>query len=405
MIEIIKLALASLSINRLRSVLTMFGVIWGIATVIILVSVINGFRVENEKMFEYMGADLLVLEYSPFYEANGVRYPLSFDEDDASFIEANSMLIESAAPQIQEWREMQVEDKKRWFGLSATTEKMDDIQRLELASGRFITTVDNENASKVIVIGERVREFFFGNDTDVIGKKITMSGSTFTIIGVLQEQNTHNDWRTYIPLKTYESAISPMAERRSWGSALIYAKLKDLKRYDQAREEVRRILAARHGFEPTDEEAIRFRDFSEYRSQVNLLLLIMFTITYAIGLITLALGAVGVMNIMLVNVKERIREIGLRKAIGASRPSIGMQFLAEALILMLIGGVIGIILGVFVVGVLRELPLPEGFPVPAISAGIIYTAFAVNILVGIIAGTYPALQAASLDPIVALRTE
>jgi len=166
-----------------------------------------------------------------------------------------------------------------------------------------------------------------------------------------------------------------------------------------------KILSARHGFDPNDEEAIRVRDFSERRAEINILMLIMMVISYAIGVMTLAIGAVGVMNIMLVSVRERVREIGLRKAVGASRARILAQFLTEALILTLVGGFVGIALGFLVVGILVKVPLPEGFPPPAISAGIVYSAFMVNIVVGVIAGTYPAMQAASLDPIVALRTE
>ncbi len=386
----------------------MFGVLWGIATVIILVSVVNGFRHENEKWLEDMGVNLLVLEYSSFYLKEGVKYPLSYDEEDARFLEANSPLVEEASPQMEEWREMQVGTEKDWFGLTATTSDMRELRDYQLETGRFLSPVDEKNASKVAVIGSRVKETFFGEDTGasaVVGESIVISGVTFEIVGVLAERSGRTDWSVTIPITTYQTSLAKLGQGARWGNMTIYAKLVDQREYEGAVTQVRRMLASKHGFDPADEMAVRVRDFSERRAETNVLLMIMFLITYTIGIVTLAIGAVGVMNIMLVNVRERVREIGLRKAIGASRLAITSQFLVEALTLMVMGGLAGIALGVLVVGVLRALPLPEGFPSPILTLPTIYTALIVNILVGVTAGTYPALVASAFDPIVALRTE
>lgn len=418
MLELLKVAITSLSANRLRAVLTMFGVIWGIATVIILVSVINGFRVQNEKWFKDMGIDLLVLEYSHFYVKDGRRYPLMFNEEDADFLEASAFLVESAAPQIEEWREMQVGTKKQWFGLIATTAKIKDIRNYTLEEGRFISVVDEQNASKVVVIGSRVKEEFFGSSEQgtspkafflpqlpPLGAEITISGVTFKVIGVLSPRVGMSDWAVIMPISTYKTSLAALSHGMRWGNMTVYAKLRDQQSFDEAVSQVKSILSARHGFDPQDEMALRVRDFSERRAEVNLLLVILFVITYTIGIITLAIGAVGVMSIMLVNVRERVREIGLRKAVGATSGKIVIQFLAEALTIMVIGGFIGIVLGILVVGLLAKVPFPEGFPTPTLTASTIYSAIIVNLLVGVCAGTYPALQAASLDPILALRSE
>ena len=300
---------------------------------------------------------------------------------------------------------MQVGDTKEWFGLNATTDKMNAIRGYTLSAGRFISPIDYESASKVCVIGSEVKKTFFGENVPALGKTIMVSQVGLKVIGVLSERGGRSDYVVIVPLSTYEASFARLTSTRGWGGFVIYARLKDPKRYDEARQKIIKILAARHGFEPKDEEAIRVRDFSERRAEINVLMLIMMVISYAIGVMTLAIGAVGVMNIMLVSVRERVREIGLRKAVGAGRARILAQFLTEALILTLIGGLIGIALGLLVVGVLMKSPLPEGFPPPAVSAGIVYSAIIVNIVVGIVAGTYPAMQAASLDPIVALRTE
>ncbi len=404
--QLLNIALRGLSANRLRAVLTMFGVVWGIATVIILVAVINGFRISNEKMFQDMGIDLLVMEYSRFYIKEGTRYPLTFDEEDAKFIQANHPEIEFSAPQLEEWREMQVGDKKEWFGINATTPEMKDIRGYILEAGRFITLVDEENSSKVIVIGARVKEEFFGESgKPVLGSLIAISGKHFQIVGILAERAGFSDWAVIMPISTYKNSLAQLGHGGGWGNRVIYAKLKQQSSYEKTREEIRSMLSARHGFEADDDMAIRFRDFQERRAEANKMLIILFLITYLIGLITLAIGAVGVMNIMLVNVRERVREIGLRKAIGATIFSITAQFLAEALLLMMIGGLIGIVFGTFVVGILRQIPMPEGFPTPIVTIPTIYSALIVNILVGAIAGAYPAYVAASLDPILALRSE
>jgi putative ABC transport system permease protein len=168
---------------------------------------------------------------------------------------------------------------------------------------------------------------------------------------------------------------------------------------------VKRLLAARHGYDVTDESAIRVRDFAEWRDMAKKIFGMFFAVFYTIGILTLAIGAVGVMNVMLVSVQERTREIGLRKAIGATFYVILTQFMAESLAIALIGGIMGMAVGLLLTGIMRMAPLPDTFPPPVVTATTIYIAVAVNIVVGLLAGTLPARQAASLDPIVALGSE
>ncbi|OPX23946.1 MAG: hypothetical protein B1H03_00105 [Planctomycetales bacterium 4484_113] len=405
MCELFKLALTSLGLNKLRAGLTMFGIIWGIATVIILVSVISGFAKQNQQMWKDMGVNLLIMEYAPYFTRDGTRMPLTPDPADAAFIEEYNPLVRAAAPQVEEWRQMQVGAKKDFFGISATTPHMRGIRDYRLAAGRFFGPIDYDNCSKVAVVGCEVKNTLWGEGASVLGKQLAVSGVTFTVIGEMERRRGGSDHRVFIPLSTYEKSLARLGESRGRGNFSIYAALKNQMQYDATQTMLRRMLAARHGFDPSDEEAIRFRDFSRWRQQSQVLLLMMFIVSYFVGVTTLAVGAVGVMNIMLVSVGERVREIGLRKALGAPSGSILGQFLLEALILTLAGGFFGIVLGLTLVGLLRLLPLPEQFPTPVITANTICIAVVVNVVVGLIAGTYPARQAALLDPIVALRTD
>lgn len=403
--ELLKLALTSLGLNKLRAGLTMFGIIWGIATVIILVSVISGFAKQNEQMWEDMGVNLLIMEYSPYFTKDDTRIPLVPDAGDAGFIAEYNPLVRTAAPQVDEWRQMQVGMKSEYFGVTATTPSMQEIRDYQVAGGRFFGLVDYDACSKVAVLGDDVRKTLWGEDAEPIGEQLSISGVTFTVIGLMPEHRGHSDHSVFIPLSTYEKSLARLGRARGRGNFSIYAALKNQMDYDTAKTMLQRTLAARHGFDPSDEEAIRFRDFSRWRQQSQVMLAMMFIVSYFVGMTTLAAGAVGVMNIMLVSVGERVCEIGLRKALGAPRAAVLGQFLLEALILTLIGGAIGIVLGLALVGVLRQLPLPEEFPTPVATVNTVCIAVVVNIIVGLIAGTYPARRAAGLDPIVALRTE
>ncbi|MCD6282030.1 ABC transporter permease [bacterium] len=411
MLELLKLATASLLSQRARTFLTMFGIVWGIAAVIILVSIVGGFKAQNDEMWLGMGIDKVQLRYSDSYEVAGTRYPLVADAEDADFIVAYSANVRRAGVEQEEWRQMEAitgashsgSAEGDWYGVVGMTPPLRELRDLKVEHGRFLSTVDYDQASKVVVIGNEVAKGLWGEDAVPVGEILGISGTNFTVVGITPEDAGRMRWRVLMPLQTYETSLGLVGQR---GNFSIMVEMKDPKLYNQTVVEIRRMLAARHGFDPDDEDAIRFEDFARWRERGQAMFLAMFVVFYFVGVMTLAIGAVGVMNILLVSVRERTREIGLRKALGAPRRSVLAQFLLEALILTTIGGAVGIALGLSAVGMLRgTMGEVEGFPTPVVTMTSVYAAIAVNLLVGILAGTYPARQAATVDPIVALRAE
>jgi len=411
MLELLKLATASLLNQRARTFLTMFGIVWGIAAVIILVSIVGGFKAENDEMWLGMGIDKVQLRYSDSYEVADTRYPLVADADDADFIVAYSSNVRRAGVEQEEWRQMEAitgashegSAEGDWYGIVGMTPQLRELRGLHAEHGRFLSAVDYDQASKVVVIGNEVAKSLWGEDAVPVGEILGISGTNFTVVGITPEDAGRMRWRVLMPLQTYETSLGLVGQT---GRFSITVEMKDPELYDQTVIELRRMLAARHGFDPSDEDAIRFEDFARWREQGQAVFLAMFVVFYFVGVMTLAIGAVGVMNILLVSVRERTREIGLRKALGAPKRSVLGQFLLEALLLTTIGGIVGIALGLSAVGFLRgTMGEVEGFPTPVVTMTSVYAAVAVNLVVGILAGTYPARQASSVDPIVALRAE
>lgn len=402
--DLLKLVFGNLMAHRGRAALTMFGIAWGIATVVYLIAMVSGFKVQNVKQMNSWGVNMLVLDYQRYYDLDGTLMPLTHDVADAAYIVENCPYVVRAVPRVENWARMSAGDKERRFNFIASTPDVQQQMEIETLHGRFFNSVDYDTESKVVVVGHRVAEHFWGEGENAVGEQLTASGTVFDVIGQVDRQRTSSDWSVYVPLSVYEGMFGRVGEGNA-GALTIYATLDNVTNFDKGSVMVRRLLAAKHGFGPDDENAIRLRDYSEWREEATRIFLMFFALFYSIGLITLAIGAVGVMNVMLISVQERTREIGLRKALGATPGSILLQFILEALLITLIAGFIGLTVGLMLSGIMRQLPLPDEFPPPVITAAAIYVAVTVNVVVGILAGALPARQAARLDPIVSMRAE
>ena len=399
--------------QRTRTFLTMFGIIWGIAAVIILVAIIQGFKSRNEQFFAGVGVDKIQLQYSDTYEKDGVIYPLQHDVLDKDFILHYSPNIAAATIETTSFRPVERVGRmegmggggegESWFRICGVTQDYTRLRTYDVAHGRLISIIDDETSQKVCVVGSHVVESLWMKGANPVGQQVAIAGVVFSIVGSLEQSQSFNDFSILIPYSTYDNTL---ATQRRGGNFTLSLLLKDPALYDATRIQVIRMLAARHGFDPSDEDAIRVQDFARFREETVKLFAMMFILVYFVGMMTLAIGAVGVTNIMLVNVKERTKEIGLRKALGATAGKVLWQFITEALLLTVVGGLVGITLGLMLVASLYPMAAKtEAFPTPVVTISSIIVAAVVNVLVGVIAGSYPASQAAHLDPIQSLRDQ
>jgi putative ABC transport system permease protein len=407
--ESVKMALDTLRTNKMRSGLTILGIVIGVMTVITISSVINGLNTSISNMVASFGTNVLWVFRLPFLAQPTsemlARKQLTYD-DMTALGELPHVVASSAALQYTD-RTFGVGSVVAKFGLR----KADNVS-LEgdtpsslvvydkvLSAGRFFTTTDQDRAADVTVLGHDVEQALFGS-VDPIGKEVVIAGRTFTVIGVYEKQKTAfgggknpNDSFAYFTISTFHKLHPEILDY--W----ISVKFDEQKNKELVTDEIRELLRRRRKVhnEAGDNFAIFGSDsITKLWNQITgSLFLLMFGLS-AVGLMV---GGVGVMNIMLVSVTERTREIGVRKAIGATKQTILLQFTLEAIVLCAVGGVIGIIVGAMVAMGLRFIISAQ------VSLAWVLAAFLCSCAIGLVFGIYPAWKAANLNPIEALRYE
>jgi putative ABC transport system permease protein len=404
--DLLSASFDSIRRNTTRSLLTVLGIVIGIAAVILMLSIGQGAQGYVLNQVASLGSDQIFIESGSGDQSSGPPNPftaqtLTLDDVEAlrqrgpfSFVSAT--VISTGAVQGGE--------ESIFTDLAGVDEYQLDVFPADVASGRFIDRSDVDGYAKVAVLGFDVARDVFG-DQDPIGEKIKVKGTSFRIIGVMDKQGSkffsNLDARIYLPVTTMQREIL--------GSDHVnYLALRATGDLEAAKEEARYILRDTHNIDnPNGDLAKDDFAISSQQDAANTIGAVGFALTLllaAIAAISLIVGGIGIMNIMLVSVTERTREIGLRKAIGATEKDILRQFLVEAVMLTIGGGVLGVIIGVTTsyVGALAIQQFVDGWPL-VIPVSAVFYAFAVSSIVGLVFGIYPARRAAKLDPIEALR--
>ena len=414
--EVLRQTVASIAAHKLRSFLTMFGIIWGITSVILLVGLGKGFSRDQKERLKTIGVDLAIIwggrtsEQAGGYAA-GREVRLSIQ--DAYTIKSEAYLIKTVSPELRR----SVAEVSRYNAASRPVRGVwPDYQRfrsLKVQEGRLMTDDDETEGRRVVVLGVESRDQLFPGQP-AIGETLTMNGSPYTVIGVLEKKKQNGSYgsgpdntQLFVPYSSMARDFPP-PERpgifKGWINNLV-VEVADPDHHEEAMHQIYEILGREHHFDPSDKDALFIWDTLDGSKLVERIFDIMTIFFGAVALMTLSLGGIGVMNIMLVAVTERTREIGVRKSLGATARDIRNQFFAESATLMLISGAIGLGIGLGICLLVSSVELPDIVPHPVISPLAIIASLLTLGLITVGAGMYPAQRAAALSPIECLRQE
>jgi putative ABC transport system permease protein len=398
-------AVGSLRTNKLRAALTMLGVIVGVAAVIALLSVGEGVNRFIESEIRDIGTDFI--QILPDREKADGFETLSLQ--DVAALEDRSRVpdVKTAAAEVVGPFHLFYGARNARTTLSGATANYLTVRNLELAFGGGLTPMDERTQARVVVLGWGIYKELFPTGGYPIGERVKINGIPFEVIGVIKMQEgfgfTYHDEKAYIPISTAQALIFPLRTRDNERAvSVIYAQAINEDAVDGATQQIKDILRERHGIVYRADDDFSVLSQTELLDAFRVITGILTLFLGTIAGISLVVGGIGIMNIMLVSVTERTREIGIRKAVGARKRQILSQFLVESLVLSLIGGMVGIGLGILVSRAVGNLSAEL---VPVVNAGIVLVAFGFAAAVGLIFGIYPAWQAARLRPIEALRYE
>jgi putative ABC transport system permease protein len=404
----LKEALQSLNANRMRSLLTILGIVIGVASVIALLSIGQGAGNSITGEIESIGTNVI-------YILNGndeedVTNPKDLTLRDAEALASNARAdkIAYVAPVVNGASEISYSDKGTETAISGVTPDYLYVQNLEIAEGSFITQAQVEGRSAVVVLGPGMADTLMGRHAGVVGQTVRIGGYPYRVVGVTTAKGgsafNNPDNNVYIPISTAQTRL-PRGNNPD-GVQNILVSVAQAEDADEAIDQITDVLRTTHRIpprSPNDFSIINQQDFLDVASSITGVLTIFLG---GIGAISLLVGGIGIMNIMLVSVTERTREIGLRKALGARKADILVQFLTESVLLSMIGGILGIILGWVISLVVGQIAMNAGTPLDtSVTMNSIMLATLFSAAVGIFFGYYPANRAASLAPVEALRYE
>jgi putative ABC transport system permease protein len=406
-VQTFRVAVRALMRNKIRSSLTSLGIIIGVGAVIAMVAIGEGAKAQVEKAFSSMGSNLLIVTPGST-AAGGVRGGFgsmpTLTWDDLRAIQREVPTVRAAAPVLRGNAQLVAEDQNWFTSVQGTAPEYFDIRSWSFEHGAAFTQSDIEGATKMVVLGQTVVDKLFGSGADPVGQTVRIKNLPFEIVGVLARKGqspTGQDFDdgAYVPYTTFASKIQGGLQK--YLNGIIFVSATSFDDTARAQSDITNLLRDRHHLTRGEDDDFSIRNLTEMASAQEQGMQTLTTLLASIALVSLVVGGIGIMNIMLVSVTERTREIGVRMAVGAKPRNILEQFLIEALSLAVAGGLIGIL-----IGLLAARWLASSFSWPMlIRPEVVVISVAFSAFVGVVFGLYPAYKASRLDPIDALRYE
>lgn len=405
--QTLRVAFRAILRNKLRSFLTCLGIIIGVGAVIAMMAIGAGAKARVEEAFSSMGTNLLIV-LPGSSSAGGVQGGFGSQPtitwDDVTAIQNEVSSVKLAAPNLRSTQSIVSEEQNWSTSITGTSIEYFDIRKWPAAAGALFSQSDVDGGAKVVVLGTTVAEKLFGTNANAVGQSVRIQNSPFTVVGILTKKGQAPNGQDYddaafMPYTTFAAKISKGLGK--YMSGTIFVEAVSSEAVARAEADVRELLRQRHRLAEGADDDFSLRNLSEIASAQQEGTNTMTTLLASVAAVSLVVGGIGIMNIMLVSVTERTREIGIRMAVGAKPRQIMLQFLVEALTMSVAGGVIGALIGI---GVARYLAQRFQWPM-LVQPEVVMVAFGFSGIIGVGFGLYPARKASQLDPIDALRYE
>ncbi|HTS34338.1 MAG TPA: ABC transporter permease [Candidatus Solibacter sp.] len=415
--EILRQAVATFRAHKMRTFLTMCGIVWGIASVILLVGLGRGFIADQKRHMETLGKDLVIVWGGRTSAQAGGRAAgreIHLNVDDAVLIRDECYMIKNVSPELRRTVPEVSQYNSSNRGVVGMWPAYQDFRSLKVSEGRLITDDDEKEGRRVLVLGSKAyRQLFPGQPA--IGATVLVKSLPYSVVGVLEEKKQNSNYsgpdNDYL-FAPYSAVSRDFPPPEKPGAGITRGYLDDIvfevgnpEEHEEAVLQVRRTIGRVRHFDPLDKDALFIWDTMDGAKQLAKIFGVVTLFFGCVAIVTLCLGGIGVMNIMLVSVTERTREIGTRKAMGATKRDILRQFFAESAMLTIVSGALGLTFGMGTCVALQALPLPDFVPHPIVSPISIIASILTLSLITVTAGMYPAQRAAEMTPVESLRYE